>query len=139
MSKNLEIWRGEPHPLGATLTDEGVNFALYAENAIAVAAATISVVQRRAKTSANGMTKAKCGLNAIAPKRTPASAGLHSIAKRPPPMSAALRKPFCPWAALTNTAGKARNATGSSDGRSEERRVGKECVSLCRSRWSPYH
>ena len=23
--------------------------------------------------------------------------------------------------------------------RSEERRVGKECVSLCRSRWSPYH
>src|SRR3546814_2679626 len=27
----------------------------------------------------------------------------------------------------------ARNA------RSEERRVGKECVSTCRSRWSPYH
>src|SRR3546814_7928073 len=24
-------------------------------------------------------------------------------------------------------------------GRSEERRVGKECVSTCRSRWSPYH
>src|SRR3546814_2037023 len=33
---------------------------------------------------------------------------------------------------------------GGSDGpyrqrRSEERRVGKECVSTCRSRWSPYH
>src|SRR3546814_10972420 len=27
---------------------------------------------------------------------------------------------------------------GTSD-RSEERRVGKECVSTCRSRWSPYH
>src|SRR3546814_19368632 len=27
-------------------------------------------------------------------------------------------------------------ATG---GRSEERRVGKECVRTCRSRWSPYH
>src|SRR3546814_16630269 len=27
--------------------------------------------------------------------------------------------------------------TGSA--RSEERRVGKECVSTCRSRWSPYH
>ena len=26
-----------------------------------------------------------------------------------------------------------------SEARSEERRVGKECVSLCRSRWSPYH
>src|SRR3546814_16600110 len=25
------------------------------------------------------------------------------------------------------------------DTRSEERRVGKECVSTCRSRWSPYH
>src|SRR3546814_20864774 len=24
-------------------------------------------------------------------------------------------------------------------GRSEARRVGKECVSTCRSRWSPYH
>src|SRR3546814_13398104 len=23
--------------------------------------------------------------------------------------------------------------------RSEERRVGKECVSTCRSRWTPYH
>src|SRR3546814_2517623 len=26
-----------------------------------------------------------------------------------------------------------------SGARSEERRVGKECVSTCRSRWSPYH
>src|SRR3546814_2878299 len=26
-----------------------------------------------------------------------------------------------------------------SGNRSEERRVGKECVSTCRSRWSPYH
>src|SRR3546814_15624292 len=25
------------------------------------------------------------------------------------------------------------------DQRSEERRVGTECVSTCRSRWSPYH
>src|SRR3546814_19824569 len=28
---------------------------------------------------------------------------------------------------------------GSDNLRSEERRVGKECVSTCRSRWSPYH
>ena len=26
-----------------------------------------------------------------------------------------------------------------SNARSEERRVGKECLRLCRSRWSPYH
>src|SRR3546814_3343198 len=30
-------------------------------------------------------------------------------------------------------------AGDTSAGRSEERRVGKECVSTCRSRWSPYH
>src|SRR3546814_5519317 len=28
---------------------------------------------------------------------------------------------------------------GANASRSEERRVGKECVSTCRSRWSPYH
>ena len=28
---------------------------------------------------------------------------------------------------------------GGMEFRSEERRVGKECVSTCRSRWSPYH
>src|SRR3546814_17950232 len=35
------------------------------------------------------------------------------------------------YAALVHDLGKAK--------RSEERRVGKECVSTCRSRWSPYH
>src|SRR3546814_11108013 len=29
--------------------------------------------------------------------------------------------------------------TRSDYSRSEERRVGKECVSTCRSRWAPYH
>src|SRR3546814_6293926 len=32
-----------------------------------------------------------------------------------------------------------RSTEPSSSSRSEERRVGKECVSTCRSRWSPYH
>jgi isoamylase len=36
MRTNLELWRGDSYPLGATLTDEGVNFALYAESATAV-------------------------------------------------------------------------------------------------------
>src|SRR3546814_15685958 len=35
--------------------------------------------------------------------------------------------------------GPAEKASVEVDGRSEERRVGKECVSTCRSRWSPYH
>src|SRR3546814_18081605 len=35
--------------------------------------------------------------------------------------------------------GDERDARRSEAGRSEERRVGKECVSTCSSRWSPYH
>ena len=31
------------------------------------------------------------------------------------------------------------NSVSAPAARSEERRVGKECVRLCRSRWSPYH
>src|SRR3546814_2353455 len=38
-------------------------------------------------------------------------------------------------AAASATASKASRI----EGRSEERRVGKECVSTCRSRWSPDH
>src|SRR3546814_10175342 len=34
---------------------------------------------------------------------------------------------------------KPRDAWPDPDLRSEERRVGKACVSTCRSRWSPYH
>src|SRR3546814_6376285 len=34
---------------------------------------------------------------------------------------------------------RGRAETGAERGRSEERRVGKECVSTCRSRWSPDH
>src|SRR3546814_7892671 len=33
----------------------------------------------------------------------------------------------------------AEGARRGAEKRSEERRVGKECVSTCRSRWSPYH
>ena len=41
---------------------------------------------------------------------------------------------------FTSTVGKrTMNGTYSYDTRSEERRVGKECASMCRSRWSPYH
>src|SRR3546814_1211926 len=35
--------------------------------------------------------------------------------------------------------GPDRGARPDPQPRSEERRVGKECVSTCRSRWSPYH
>src|SRR3546814_15382314 len=34
---------------------------------------------------------------------------------------------------------RARELISEAVARSEERRVGKECVSTCRSRWSPFH
>src|SRR3546814_5374685 len=37
------------------------------------------------------------------------------------------------------TSGEAEVFLFSHNGRSDERRVGKECVSTCRSRWSPLH
>src|SRR3546814_2272227 len=40
------------------------------------------------------------------------------------------------FALITNTLAKDKEIE---DKRSDERRVGKECVSTCRSRWSPYH
>src|SRR3546814_11815461 len=50
-----------------------------------------------------------------------------------------------PMAALTGPTMSSETGDAMEDGsaiqqeRSEERRVGKECVSTCRSRWSPYH
>src|SRR3546814_5184196 len=47
----------------------------------------------------------------------------------------------CPRRAVSTGPGWCRRHSlgGCARGRSEERRVGKECVSTCRSRWSPYH
>src|SRR3546814_11039548 len=41
--------------------------------------------------------------------------------------------------AFPRVSGLARVQSRGEAARSEERRVGKECVSTCRSRWSPYH
>src|SRR3546814_11826217 len=46
---------------------------------------------------------------------------------------------FASRSSLCRGAGDSRQGRGLSRRRSEERRVGKECVSTCRSRWSPYH
>src|SRR3546814_6443238 len=50
----------------------------------------------------------------------------------------------CPFSNWRNSSGRGGSsaddfAPGIPAFRSEERRVGKECVSTCRSRWSPYH
>src|SRR3546814_11437812 len=41
--------------------------------------------------------------------------------------------------ALRITIGTEAEMQGLTTARTEERRVGKECVSTCRSRWVPYH
>src|SRR3546814_16692438 len=46
---------------------------------------------------------------------------------------------WCIFPANSATGPVCRSARRSPSTRSEERRVGKECVSTCRSRWSPYH
>src|SRR3546814_5047887 len=43
------------------------------------------------------------------------------------------------WEAARDYVVKGGNQVLMGHARSEERRVGKECVSTCRSRWSPYH
>src|SRR3546814_15582159 len=61
--------------------------------------------------------------------------------------TADLRIAICPVADERNNTGALKRIFGGLcidpdlvvDFRSEERRVGKECVSTCRSRWSPYH
>src|SRR3546814_1732856 len=45
---------------------------------------------------------------------------------------------FSPRASMLTTSLN-RSTSHGVGSRSEERRVGKECVSTCRSRWSPYH
>src|SRR3546814_7147058 len=45
----------------------------------------------------------------------------------------------CKLAACQNECHTMHTNSNSDSVRSEERRVGKECVSTCRSRWSPYH
>src|SRR3546814_12147125 len=56
------------------------------------------------------------------------------------------RYTICKLKLAESTVDSSTNADGSFEymsvpefHRSEERRVGKECVSTCRSRWSPYH
>ena len=45
----------------------------------------------------------------------------------------------CKAGSDTGNGKKQREESAGDMGRSEERRVGKECLRLCRSRWSPYH
>src|SRR3546814_11742791 len=57
-----------------------------------------------------------------------------------PPSSLATEPTTCPGSTPSSPAAATRGVLlPYMNRRSEERRVGKECVSPCRSRWSPYH
>src|SRR3546814_4711548 len=49
------------------------------------------------------------------------------------------RRRYSPLEPSQELARRSRSVEQSLSMRSEERRVGKECVSTCRSRWSPYN
>src|SRR3546814_1910298 len=66
------------------------------------------------------------GRGGPAPARRGGGTAAGSPASGAPPAAGASRSQRCPL------------AVGMQAGRSEERRVGEECVSTCRSRWSPY-
>src|SRR3546814_8609774 len=81
---------------------------------------------------------------------TPDPAEISLSPPLPNPASTARRKPPRNWNVNQDTTGiagkrflviedEALVAFELASIRSEERRVGKECVSTCRSRWSPYH
>src|SRR3546814_13185860 len=75
-------------------------------------------------------------------QRTLKGGGLHSLAQFGKPKEVVAAQPAAEMRDLDLPVayGHARaRAVGLVGTRSEERRVGKECVSTCRSRWSPYH
>src|SRR5881275_15168 len=47
--------------------------------------------------------------------------------------------PVAPASRAARTTSSSSSGLSVRPGRSEERRVGKECTEQCRSRWSPYH
>ena len=74
------------------------------------------------------------------PPQTPAPAPVPTQQQQAPAPGA--QKPNVTIAAETNLVNidvTVTDAEGDVLTRSEERRVGKECFSRCRSRWSPYH
>ena len=58
--------------------------------------------------------------------------------KHMPALRVATVRHVGPYSRISEAFGRLGDIAGRAV-RSEERRVGKECYALCRSRWSPYH
>src|SRR3546814_1597640 len=86
------------------------------------------------------------GVQTCALPISPSSTSLRRDVRAPPPVRASSPCTDLLTESATGTRRRASPIKGlcckdwrQSEVRSEERRVGKECVSTCRSRWSPYH
>src|SRR3546814_5703089 len=64
---------------------------------------------------------------------------VRSATRRPLRLSSEDRRRNCSSDSRSTMRSAMQVAIAFDSPRSEERRVGKECVSTCRSRWSPYH
>src|SRR3546814_20187562 len=105
---------------------------------IALGAAFAAVAQ--AQDAAESLVRIRSVAEAAVRKNLPASAEVSADS-----LDSRLRLAACAGK-LQAEAGAMRGASNNVSvrcegptARSEERRVGKECVSTCRSRWSPYH
>ena len=89
-------------------------------------------ISRRSFLKASGVVGAAGILAACGGSSNSGSAASSGATSAPNTTGAAPLKEFISWE-NTNRELESWNM------RSEERRVGKECLRLCRSRWSPYH
>src|SRR3546814_13977712 len=106
-------------PVGLPTYKHGVNNAQNAQNAEAMPATPTCQKPRT--------TDLQEGKN-VAENRTPQKRPKHESIPE-------INSPLPPILGLSLVLAAARRASR----RSEERRVGKECVSTCRSRWAPYN
>ena len=85
----------------------------------------------------SGVSVDRAGFDAAMAEQRDRSRGAKAGRFTADPSLASLRSEFIGYPNQTD--GDDLRVTGRADERSEERRVGKECPVLCRSRWSPYH
>src|SRR3546814_1701629 len=90
-----------------------------------------------------GVDEAKGLLYFTSNRNTPIEQQLYAIdIARPNQLTQLTENGWTNGASMDGAASRivvSRSKTDHPAQRSEERRVGKECVSTCRSRWSPYH
>src|SRR3546814_14960968 len=82
------------------------------------------------------LNRVSCFARPQARRRPPQRHLPHPPPNVPKPSAASRPIPCCSSAIPHSPSTRTASITTA---RSEERRVGKECVSTCRSRWSPYH